>query len=66
MRGRKRVREEDVHNSETNNGKKIGQGGNVLMTNGGHRETHPCILPTALLHNGHGRGNSNDIYEEYK
>jgi len=66
MRGKKRVRDENVHNSEINNGKEIGQRSNVLMTNGGYRETHPCILSTALLHNGHGRVNSNDIYKEYK
>jgi len=66
MRGKKRVGDKNVHNSRTNDSKKIGQGSNVLMTNGGHRETHSCILPAALLYNGHGRVNSNDIYKEYE
>jgi len=66
MRGEKRVRDEDMHNGEINDSKKIGQGGNMLMANRGHRETHPCLLFTALLHDGHGRGDSNDIYKEHE
>jgi len=66
MRGKKRVRDENVYNSEINDSKEIGWRSNVLMTNRSHRKTHTCILSTALLHNGHGRVNSNDIYKEYE
>jgi len=55
-----------MHNSEVNDGKKISWGSNMLMTNGGDRETYPSLISTTLLHNGYGKANSDDVYKEHE